>query len=201
MAASIHSRYYTYVKPFMRNRYIQSFSPYIFSLISVMVFTVFAIRPTVSTILSLQTSISENRQILDKLDEKAQSLTLGKQNLENIPQEKNIKLKTALPEHASITTLVSNLQNASTKQASASALQIQPVTLIDLSAEKETKIGLSLQNIAFSYNEQGSFPQLMITLENLQNSSRLINIESVVISKNKDGSPILSITGKGYYLK
>jgi hypothetical protein len=110
------------------------------------------------------------------------------------------KISVAVPQNPNITSLIGSLQNSSIKQASVSALQIQPLTVVNnqistLIPKKE------LGEVNFSYNIQGSFSQLLASLYNLSRSPRLISLDSVVISKLPDGQTIVSITGKGFYLK
>lgn len=200
MATSKYSRYYTYVKPVIENRIIRSSAPYIFSLITISILTIFAIRPTVSTILNLQKNIGENEKVLQALDSKAQSLIEGKRNLDNLNPEIKVKIEAAAPTETNVPAVIANLQSSSVNIASVSALQIQPLTIID-NTISEKKALLSLGEINFAYNTQGQFYQLLLSLENLNKSSRLLNITSVVINKQADDPPVLSITGKAYYLK
>lgn len=200
MATSKYSRYYTYVKPVIENKIIRSSAPYIFSLITISILTIFAIRPTVSTILNLQKNIGENEKVLQALDSKAQSLIEGKRNLDNLNPEIKVKIEAAAPTETNVPAVIANLQSSSVNIASVSALQIQPLTIID-NTISEKKALLSLGEINFAYNTQGQFYQLLLSLENLNKSSRLLNITSVVINKQADDPPVLSITGKAYYLK
>lgn len=200
MATSKYSRYYTYVKPVIENRIIRSSAPYIFSLITISILTIFAIRPTVSTILNLQKNIEENEKVLQALDSKAQSLIEGKRNLDNLNPEIKVKIEAAAPTKTNVPSVIASLQSSSVNIASVSALQIQPLTIIDNTISEEKAL-LSLGEINFAHNTQGQFYQLLLSLQNLNKSSRLFNITSVIINKQADGPPVLSITGKAYYLK
>lgn len=200
MAQIKYSRYYTYIKPIIENKLIRSSLPYIFSLVTIAILVVFAIRPTVSTILNLQTTIAAQQQTLAALNKKADDLTLARKNLEALGEDTRVKINTLVPQQANVTILTASLQNAAGKNASISALQIQPVTVIDNSIINSSA-RLSVSDIGFSYNTQGSFNQLLTILQNLNKSPRLMKIDSVVMSKI-DGAPTtLSISGKAYYLK
>lgn len=195
-----YSRYYTYIKPVTDNKIVRSVAPYIFSLITMMILIIFAIRPTVSVIINLQKNIGDNKQVLKSLEDKAQNLLEGKKNYENIPPETKLKINTAMPDKPAVTFLIASLENSSKLLASASALQLQPVTLINNSLEKG-QAKLILGEVDFSYNVSGSFADLLHTLQNINVSPRLIQITSVTISKQPTNPTVLSITGKGYYLK
>ena len=137
MATAKYSRYYTYIKPVIENKFVKSSAPYIFSLLTMTVFILFAIRPTISTILNLQKNIENHRQVLEALEKKENNLTAGRNNLQNLGLEKRQKVNSSLPENADITSLISSLRNSSGREASVSALQIQPVVLLDSKADTE----------------------------------------------------------------
>ncbi|MDO8498706.1 MAG: type 4a pilus biogenesis protein PilO [bacterium] len=198
MATSKYSRYYTYIKPVITNPTVKSAAPYIFSIITITIFTIFVIRPTIATILELQKNIEESRKTLQALDKKTQDLTQAKQNLENMDPEIWAGIENALPQQTSVPSLIANLQTAAGGQASASALQIQPLTIFD---NKTPKTHSTLGEVDFSFNIQGSYPELLVTLNNLQNSPRLLSIRAVSITKQPDTPGLLSVTGKAFFLK
>lgn len=190
-----YSRYYTYIKPVIQNPIVRSFAPSIFSLITITVLTVFVLRPTVATILSLQKSAADNRKVLETLEKKAQDLTLGRKNLDAIDEQTKSKISGLLPITPSVVSLIATMRNNA--EASISAIQVQPLTLYSSSAPPA---GLSADEIAFSLNMQGSFTQILTTLNNFSKSSRLIKIENINIGK-KDGPIVLSASAKAFYLK
>lgn len=196
-----YSHYYTYIKPVAENKVFRSMAPYIFSLITIIILVIFAIRPTVSTIINLQKNIADSQQVLQKLEDKAQDLIEGKKNYENLPPEIKLKIEAAVPDKPKVTSVISSLENSSKPQASASALQIQPLTLIDDKTQGGKKAKLSLGEVDFSYNVSGSFIDLLKTIQNINHSPRLIQINNVIINKQPSNSTVLSITGKAYYLK
>lgn len=198
MAAARYSPFYTYIKPVIEHELVKSFLPYIFSLLTITVLIVFAIRPTVSTIVNLQKTLSDNEKILSKAEQKAQSLALGRQNMQNLDPQKMVKIRTALPQNPNVPHLVASLQNSLVSSASISALQIQPVVLFD-STEKNT--GQNIDEISFSLNIGGNYPDLLATLDNLNKSSRIISINNMVLSKQSEQGVVLSVSGKAYYLK
>lgn len=165
-----------------------------------MVLLVFAVRPTISTILNLQKNIADDKKVLASLEEKANNLTLAKQNLENLNPETKNKIEKLLPAKTNVTSLISSLKESSGNTASISALQIQPVNLINENTDT-TKAKMNVGEINFSYNIQGSFSQLLVILQNLNRSSRLIKIDNIVLSRQANVSTILSVNGKAYYLK
>lgn len=197
MASAKYSRYYTHIKPVIENKYVKSSTPYIFSLLSITFFVLFALRPTISTIINLQKNIEDNKKVLEQLTAKSQNLTTGKRNFELLSPETKGKINTALPQGSNVAFLVKSLQDSTPQQASVSALQIQPLTVFDQSSEETP---FKLEEVKFSFSVQGTYTQILETLDNFRKSPRLLQIDNVNISR-QGGPVILSITGKSYFLK
>lgn len=200
MANPKYSRYYTYIEPVANNPVVKSYAPYIFSLISIAIFGVFAIKPTVGTISDLQAEVSNKSQLLAQLQAKATSLNTAKVNMDqNVTPDKRDKINEALPLSPSVTSLVAKIQSTAPKISSSSALQIQPVTLYDQTASSSAST--SLEHIGFVLNTQGSFNDLSSTIQSLSKISRLVKITDLSISNNQQNGLSLSISGESYYLK
>lgn len=199
MPAPKYSRYYVYIKPVIENKIARSVAPYIFSIATVSILIVFAIRPTISTIINLQKNIENNQQVLLSLKKKAEDLTNAKTNLDMLNPQVKTKISGKIPPKANIASLIKSLQSSSLNHASVSALQIQPLIIID-NTVPEAKDVFVLDEINFSYNIQGNYQGLMAVLQNLRRAERLIKIDNLVLSRG-DGPTILSITGKAYFIK
>lgn len=200
MAEAKYSKYYVYIKPVVENKFIRSVAPYIFSLATISIFLVFAMRPTITTISNLQKSIEKNQQVLEALKTKAANLEQGRKNLEEIDIVTRTKINTAVPNQTNIVSIITSLQKSSPKDGSASALLIQPIILFD-TKPKEVAAAFKLEEASFSYNIQGSYAQLLDILTNLRKSPRVISIDNMSISKPSDDPAVLTITGKAYYIK
>lgn len=201
MAEAKYSRYYTPIKPVFENKVVKSAAPYIFSLFTITILVVFAIRPTISTIANLQKSLEENQQTLQALSNKADSLSQARTNYQNLSPEVKDKIVEAIPENSEVTAIIKSIQSSVHNQSSLSALQVQPVNIVDDSLPSG-KARLSLTNVNFSFNVQGNFAQTLLTLQNLNKASRVLNIDNLVLNKQPEGGLLLmSISGKSYYLK
>jgi ABC-type Na+ efflux pump permease subunit len=206
MGKARYSRYYNYIDPLVTNPIVKSSAPPIFNLITVIIFLVFVIRPTVTTIFELQKEISEKQKILEGLNQKADSLTSGKRNLELIDPEKRKKIGEAVPQEVNVVSIIQSLNQSAGLAASSSAspsasvatLQLQPVTIIN---NNNQKAGLNLEEVLFSYNLQKPYNQLLNTLNNNIKTPRLINSEGLTINRQGDDVPTLTINGKAYFLK
>ena len=201
--AAAASRYSQYIKPItqsalFKNEAIRSYSPYFFSIITAALLIMFAIRPTVSTILNLQKDIQNHQETLSKLKEKSKNITQAKQNLEKIDGGTKAKITNSVPPNASVATIVTSLKGSVPKDASAaSVIQIQPVPLTGATTSPSPQLEL----VRFTFNMEGGFEIFLSTLNNIKVAPRSISVDSVTISKQTEGATIMSLNGKAYYLK
>lgn len=200
MDSKRYSRYYTFIKPVIKNKQVQTYSPLVFSLISIMVFGLFAIKPTVSTILALQKSIKQEQDILDQLTKKEYAISQGTNNFNKIPPTTLAKIDTLLPNRTAITDLTNDLVTiANANQASMSALQFQPINLVGqpqtLSAHP------SQEEILFTINIQGDYPKITKLINDLNNSDRMIVIDSVNLTQGSDNPLVATINARSFYLQ
>ena len=197
-----YTRYYTYIKPVLENKIVKSYASYIFSLVTIAILVVFAIRPTVSTILNLQESITQNQQLLDQLNTKAETLSQAQRNYDQLDPSTKQRIADALPQTPEVTTLTKYLEGIVVGQASDSALQIQPVPLYDANKDLSTAIAKpTLSEVNFTYTIVGEYNQIVSAIDRISKLPRLITIKKLTISRQPDSPTILSITAKAQYLK
>ncbi|MBI2595222.1 type 4a pilus biogenesis protein PilO [Candidatus Daviesbacteria bacterium] len=195
-----YSRYYIFVKPIFKNKVVKSYGYFIFSLITITIFALLAIRPTLNTIVSLQKSIAEQQGILKQLDTKTANLSAGKQNLDNLDPDAKNKLSSLLPDYTSLPKLIDNLTTLAVQnEASISGLQFQPVDL--LGAPKTLSKDAKPEEIEFTLNSQGSYENLSLFLNSIVTTNRLININSVNFNKPLDSPLSMSINAVAYFLR
>lgn len=195
-----YTRYYTYIKPFIKNKAVRTYGSLVFSLITAAIFIVFAIRPTLSTIISLQKSISQQKETLEQIKSKTSNLQNGKRNFEVLASDQKKLLADLIPYNPKVADLIDALTQVSlAHQASISGLQFQSIEVYPDTAilSKEA----ALKPIEFTLNIQGSFSQMVSFLESLSLSKRLVKVDSATFSKPAAGSLILSINAKAYYIK
>lgn len=197
--SSLYSRYFTYIKPATKLPIIKNNGPMIFTLLTISILIFFAIKPTIETTIVLQKKLADEDEILQKITEKANNLSLGRKNYDNLDQNIKDKLSAAIPDTISLKSVAQTLeQTAKIHEASISALQIQPLVI---NTKIENKPG-SLSELSFVFNATGNYQNLIGLLQDLETSSRLISINSISLSKASEGTAlIMSLSGKAYYLK
>lgn len=194
-----NSPYYTYIKPLMKNHYVKNYSGMAFAIITIIVFGYFAIRPTISVIISLQKSISDQKSILESLNQKSQTLETARANLQNLNPSTVSKMNSLLPSSTNLSPLIEYLNNlANTANASISALQFQPVPI---TAETVNTKSVTTQDVDLTFNLHGSFAQFQYIIQNLNRGPRLLEIQSLNLSRTNDNVLILSVNAKAYFMK
>lgn len=192
-------RYFTYIKPATNLPIIRTYGSVIFSLLTMTVFILFAVKPTIETILILQKKLADAEQIVNKINLKAVSLSQARENYRNLSSDIKNRIQSIIPDSANLKSVIQTLeQSAKTNEASISALQIQPLTL----ETKESNVLGSLAEVSFTFNVEGSYQNLIGLLQDLKRSSRLISVDRLTFNKTGEEKVlILSISGKAYYIK
>ncbi len=193
-----YSRYFTYIAPVLRIPLIKTYGSLILSIVAVTIFILFAIKPTIETILVLQKNLDNSKQVLVQIIQKSQDLSQARRNYQNLDPAIKQRIETAIPSAPNLKTVIASLeQNAFSNQASISALQINPLTV-----DSATQSAKELSETQFTFAIEGTYSNLLNTLSGIQNSSRLISITGLILNKLPDSPNILmQVTGKAFFLK
>lgn len=197
--AKIYSRYFTYIRPLVRLPIIRTYGTTIFTIFIIAIFILFAIKPTVETILVLQKKLENSTQVLQDLQEKSKNLSQGRRNYDNLNPSVKSTIQAAIPDSIELKTVIQTLEGAARLyDASISALQIEQQIL---ETKSDNQVG-TLSEVGFIFNIESSYTNIISILKELERSSRLISIDTLSISKPAEGqSEVLSISGKAWYLK
>lgn len=193
-------RYLTYVPALGKVPIIKNYAPKVITMVIIMIFIIFAIKPTAEKIIVLQKKVSDANEILQKIEQKTADLSLAKKNYQNLTKDTKDKINQAITDTVAIQTIVSSLeQSARNNGASLSALQFQS---FKVDQKREGILG-EIGQIEFTFNVGGSYPQLVSILQELKTSRRLITIDSLSFRKTEgeDANLVVSITGKAYHMK
>lgn len=195
----IYSRYFTYIRPLIRLPIVKTYGITVFTFVVMTIFILFAIKPTIETILVLQKKLENSTEVLRNLQKKSQDLSAGRQNYENLDSAIKDRIHSTIPDSVELKTLIQTLETAArTHSASISAIQIEPQVL-------ETKTNETVGNLSevkFIFNVEGTYSNISSILEDIIVSNRLISVDSLLISKPAEGTGlVMSISGKAWYIK
>lgn len=184
-----YKRYYQSLSKLSDTPRSKTYSTAIFFFLVVSLFSWYAIRPTVQTILFLRREIADNEKVNKTMDEKINALIQAQSAYEIIVPKLPV-LAAAIPAEPSVITLASQIQNITSDQtASLSAVQISAVPVGDTSPEpaKNTKqADKKPVNISFSITAVGTYQQMSAVLQQLNNLRRIVTINSIVFNQPKE---------------
>ena len=192
------SRYFTYIQPLLKIPLIRTYGSIIFTIAALIVFIVFAIKPTVQNILVLQKTLENENEILNKLTKKSEDLGLARNNYQNIDPIIKNKIATAIPTSLELGSLMRSLENTTLgSEATISALQFQTINV-----DTTTNTIPSLREIIFTFNVEGNYETIKLIIAGLRTTNRSIIVDKLSIAKVEDQSTLLmTVSGKAYYLR
>lgn len=220
------SRYSTYIEPILKTPKSKAYGMMILSLFAIAFFGIFAIRPTVLTIISLQSEIREDEKIDKQLGQKINSLTRAQDILDQ-NASKQYLLKEALPPTANVTALLSAIEKrAQDARVTIGNIQVRSITLsgeekrsqstfsstlaaqTNLETQEQTPPSgtapthsTGLTEIKFLFTATGSYEALINFVNRLNTTRRIITVDGIHITA-KEGAvtSIAEISAKAYQL-
>lgn len=192
----------TYLKKYWQSQRQKSYTSLGLSLALILLFSVFALRPTLLTVIELREKLAQGKQANTQLDQKIQSLSQAQINYEKIKNSLPL-LDEALPNSSKILDFL-NQVNSTARQNELLVVkaQSQAVPLaLGAQTKDETQPSKKEQPISFTFEAKGSYENTRKFLTNLQSFVRLVDLNEVSISKEKDEQDLkLSVEGTVYYL-
>ncbi|MFW6143321.1 MAG: type 4a pilus biogenesis protein PilO [Patescibacteria group bacterium] len=166
------------------------------SLLALIIFGAFAIRPALATVVELKKKVIEQKEASLKLEQKIKDLSRAQILLSK--HENDIQLlEKALPHKKN------SAQILETIYALAKRNNLRPNRL---SFAKENQIKIKLPNDVITIHSvpillqvEGVFPDFNSFLQDLENSSRLIDIDEIRINKTRYGTELYRINLRSYF--
>lgn len=212
-----YSRYRKYyqrnIDPFVRSKHATAYSMIILSLFTIAFFGMFAIRPTLRTIIELKRQIKDNKEIDLALQTKINSLMVAQEEYQFI-KDFVPAISEALPNQPNITNLLLSIENlALEKQATITSIQVQSVIYKPINKEinnendsfvKPVITNFQPSPIDISLKVSANYQQLYEFLEKLLTMRRLVTAKSLEIMPNnipEQGTVKILLRFNTYYLK
>lgn len=195
------SRYYTYIKPIVQSKKMQEYRPLIFSLVMVSFFSIFALRPTLTTIASLQKAIESQNALYNQVTEKIETIKTARNNYLAMDPVSREAIDSLIPNETALPDLINDLRSlAKVYDASISGLQFEaldldgkPKNLVKQPAPKE---------IPFTMNLKGEYITLLQFINSLNKIDRIISVDTVTVRGSTDDEGLtMSINAKAHYFK
>jgi Tfp pilus assembly protein PilO len=165
------------------------------TLIALSLFGLFAINPTISTIVKLQKELKDNKLVDKSLQEKITNLDILQQKYSRI-QGDLPQIYAAIPTNPNAALLMAEIQSI----AESSGLTIASAQVFSVDSDSGKK-QYSVFN--FSVAGTGNFENISNFIEKLSTMRRITNQNIISITKQsgKDSSLLLNIKGETYFKK
>jgi len=147
---------------------------------------IFAVNPTLSTIVGLQKQLNDNRLFELKLQEKINNISMLDQQYQKIQNDLPL-IFDAVPQTSQIATLAATLQAI----ANSSNIKIQSLQTLQVELSKQTIANKKYSSYEYGVTVQGNYQDLIVFLDKLVNFQRILTINNVSIVK----SATLTLTG------
>ncbi len=159
-------------------------------------FGLFAINPTITTIIKLQKELEENKQVSKQLQEKTQNMSnLHQQYSEIEPDLKYVY--DAIPKTAEAPLLSAQIAALIKKHN----LSVESYRVAQVELMKEKNIARKPTSFIFTLQTTGNYDQMLTFSHDLAKLSRIVTIESMSIGRDiRENNLVLTIRGRQYFL-
>lgn len=172
----------------------------ILSLSTIIIFSIFAIRPTILTILGLNNEIAGKELTSSKLNQKVNNLQTANSILQS--EASNLAfVSEAVPQNANADVLIKQIDSIATQNTvqilsfSASDIVLLGDNKIDKKEDGITPLAENAKGLSFTISVSGSYQQLFSFLISLENMRRPIKVDSFTINSNttEEGPVIIMV--------
>jgi len=186
-----YEKYYKDILPYLKKHKNQQYFAAILTLSASIFFALFAINPTLSTIVKLRKEVVDSRFVESRLSQKINNLSNLSTEYINIKSDIPFILD-AIPDQPEAPTLIGQIQSiAQASNLTISNLEVSKIDLINQNvATKSSSFTFDLTGIS-AYENLQSF------ISDLTNMQRVISIEAISISKTEGSSDNLQLNLKG----
>lgn len=195
------------IDPFVKSKHATAYSMIIFSIFTIAFFGMFAIRPTLKTIIELKRQIEDSKQINETLRKKIDALVTAQEEFQFI-KDFLPAINEALPEQPNIAKVLTKIEDlANQNQATISALQVQSISFKNTPADEGKKAKTIVPqptSIDISLKLAGTYRQLSSFLQGLFTMRREVDTTSLELTPETTGANAtlkLLLKINTYYLK
>ncbi len=182
-----YRRYYQSLQPILGKPRVQNYTSVIFSFLVVSLFGLYAIRPTLQTILTLRREIRDKTEISQKMEDKIAALIEAQANYSQVEASLPF-VDQALPDSPEAIPLIIQLRNlASIVGVTLVSVQLPAVPLLGGEATpaakpKTIQTAGNQQAVDFSIGITGPYTAIQAFIGGIQEMRRIVTIQSISVS-------------------
>lgn len=173
------------------------------SIFTIIIFAIFAIKPTILTVIELNNEIKAKNLLVNELNQKIKNLQLAGQILQTNASDL-IYLEQALPDTARPENLIKQFEILALESSieivgiSSSDVTISGVNGSKNKPKTESSVALSADELPFSISVKGDYLSLLNYLKKIESLRRPIKVDSIAFNSNTtDTGKIISLTLNG----
>lgn len=195
------SEYLEFLPKFKEER-TQKFTTIIFTLIALILFGLFAINPTLSTIANLQKQLEDDTNVQTQLDQKIANLGILQTKYQALSGDLPT-INAALPKTPQTSDFIGQLVALARRNNIAiSSAQTAPIILYSQTTQTKPTTEPSF---SFSLSGKGTYSDIQSFLVDLATYQRIITLDSVAITQDQDqqkdsGLLQIEVSGKSYFM-
>jgi Tfp pilus assembly protein PilO len=176
----------------------------ILSLSTIIIFSIFAIKPTILTIVELNKEIKTKEETITKINQKLINLQKASDILQN-EAGKLGKIEVSVPSSASPENIILEMERLANKN-SLQILNLSISEVIIMGEDKLKKKGredleklpLEADELPFTVSFSGSYQNIVLLISDIENQIRPVKIDSLTINTSiTEGGKILTLTISG----
>lgn len=187
-------KYYKDFLPYIEKEKNQQYLTIILTFSASILFLLFAINPTLSTITNLKKQLEDSKFVKESFEKKINSLSTLSQEYNNLESDIPIILD-AIPEKPEAPTLIAQIQSIAEKNSiQLTNLSVSP---INLNSEKST----SSSEFTFEVGGSSNYSNINSFISDLTKMQRVIKIDTINIRKGSsaDENLDMNLRGTTYY--
>lgn len=178
--------------PDFKKEKAQKYTTIIFTLAASIILGVFAVSPTLSTIVKLQKQLDDDKFVEQKLQEKINNLSILQQKYASVQNDLPV-VYNAIPKTSQVPQLLAQLQGLATEtNVKIVNFQTFPVGVSDILVS-----GKKFSSYDFSASIQGDYQSMLNFLDKTSNFQRIVTINNISIAKTVGITSVLQVAIKG----
>lgn len=191
-----YQRYLELIPNFKQEK-TQKYITIILTLIASIILGIFALSPTLSTIVNLRKQLKDDRFVEQKLAEKINNLSVLQQKYSSLKENLPI-IYDAVPKNSQITLLIAQLQAL----ANESSIQLADLQTFQVDLSHASLSTKKFASYDFGVSVKGNYQNMLIFINKIANFQRVITIENISITKVTEINTTdlqLNIKGTAYF--
>lgn len=195
---NIYKNKYFKVSAFLKQEKAQNIIAIVLTLIALSFFGLFAISPTLSTIVNLRKQLDDDKLVDERLEKKITNLSLLQQKYALLQDGLGVVFS-AIPQNPSAPFLLGQMQNI----AKESDVKINRLQSYEVELNKKDEGIEKYSSFGYFVEVEGTFQNLLNFMNYLSGFERIVDIDTISLGKSnkEDGGLILGIKGTTYFKK